>query len=505
MSGIVTLVGAGPGDPGLLTLDGKRAIMNAEVLVFDRLVSEEIIALSMSNTVMVDVGKQSGHHPVPQDEINALLITYALSGARVVRLKGGDGYLFGRGGEEAQALHDAGIPFRIVPGVTSALAAPAYAGIPVTHRDFASSVHIITAKGKRGSEHSLDFKTLARLQGTLVFMMGIGALPKIVEGLQDAGIDGAIPAAVIENGTTTAQRKVVATVSTLTDKAQARQIKSPAIIVVGAVCGLSDTLDWYEKLPLRGMRILVTRPASRASKLVEQLRLLGAQTIAMPCIQTTFKEHVQLPGNLHAFSWVVLTSPFGVQAMIMQLNMQKLDLRALAHCKFACIGDATARELKSYGIQADYIPEFFTSQALAEGLCEYITTGEHVLLLRAEQGAEILPTMLKKKGISFADIKTYETKWVMDSKVTEISEMLAAGKIDCITFTSASTVKSFVSQIARELYQGMRAICIGEITAQEARMHGFSCVTAEKATIDSMVACIRKEKNACMSNLDRED
>lgn len=498
-AGTVILVGAGPGDLGLLTLDGKHAIMHADVLIFDRLVRQDILALAPRHATLVNVGKQSGYHPVNQEQINELLVLHAQSGARVVRLKGGDGYLFGRGGEEAQALHDAGIPFRVIPGISSALAAPAYAGIPVTHRDFASSVHIITAKGKRDSSYTLDFDTLVKLEGTLVFLMGIAALPELMQGLLSAGMDGAMPAAVVENGTTATQRKVVASVATLADCARVQHIQSPAVIVVGRVCSLSSTLDWYTQLPLHSIRVLVTRPASRASSLSQQLRLRGADVISMPCIETTIREDARLPENLHVFTWVVLTSPFGVQAMHSTLIRENMDLRALSHCKFACIGDATARALRDYGICADFIPDSFTSEALAYGLCERIASTQQVLLLRAEQGSEVLPEILKQHAISFVDVKTYVTEFTENATASSVASMLSEGCMDYITFTSASTVKSFVSQMPYETYQGKRAVCIGDITAQEARKHGFSVIIAEKATIESMVACIEKESCICKS------
>ena len=280
--GKVILVGAGPGDPGLLTLKGQEALKKAEVVVYDRLVSPAILAMMPESAEKIDVGKEASHHKVPQWQINQILLDKALEGKTVVRLKGGDPFVFGRGGEELEGLAERGVAFEEVPGVTSAIAACAYAGIPVTHRDFCSSLHIITGHAKAGAELTIDFEALVRTRGTLVFLMGVTAMPKIVEGLLRAGMDPDTPAAMVESGTTPAQRRCDATLQTLPERAAAMGIHSPAIIVVGKVCALAKDFCWYDRLPLKGKRILVTRPRDRAGTLSEKLRALGADVTEYP-------------------------------------------------------------------------------------------------------------------------------------------------------------------------------------------------------------------------------
>lgn len=270
MTETVTLVGAGPGDAALLTLGGLAALKNADAVVYDRLVDDSILDLVPEGAARICVGKEQGHHPVPQDEINAILVRLAREGKRTVRLKGGDGFLFGRGGEECEYLRAHGVPFRVLPGVTSALAAPAFAGIPVTHRDFCSSVHIVTAHARAGKPLSIDFEALVRTKGTLVFLMGLASLEQVMHGLSDAGMPGDTPAAVIENGARGTQRKVIATVRDIAQEVRRREIKSPALIVVGRVCALSDTLDWWTPLPLHGKTVAVTRPQGRGNALVSR-------------------------------------------------------------------------------------------------------------------------------------------------------------------------------------------------------------------------------------------
>lgn len=285
MTETVTLVGAGPGGAELLTRGGGAALRQADAVVYDRLVDESILDLIPKGAERICVGKKMGHHPVPQDEINALLVRLARQGKRTVRLKGGDCYLFGRGGEECEYLKAHGVPFRVLPGVTSALAAPAFAGIPVTHRDFCSSVHIVTAHARAGKPLCIDFEALVRTGGTLVFLMGLTALRQVTDGLAAAGMSPDMPAAVIENGARGTQRKVVSTVCELADAVEKAGVHSPALIVVGRVCALSGTLDWWTALPLHGKTLAVTRPEGRNAGLVDGLRALGAEVIAAPCIE----------------------------------------------------------------------------------------------------------------------------------------------------------------------------------------------------------------------------
>lgn len=488
-TGNVILVGAGPGDPGLLTRKGLEAISQAEVVVFDRLVGPEILGLIPENAEKIDVGKQASNHPVPQYRINQILLEKALEGKRVVRLKGGDPFLFGRGGEELELLKEHGIPFQEVPGVTSALSVPAYAGIPVTHRDYCSSVHIITGHAKAGTELKIDFDALRRTKGTLVFLMGVTALPMICKGLLDSGMDGDMPAAVIERGTLPRQRKVVSTLAELPKAAEDAKIVSPAIIVVGRVCGLSDSFDWFDNLPLKGREIIVTRPAERNGSLCGKLSALGASVTAYPCIRTV--ERVNNPeldtaiGKLNDFRWLVFTSPAGPGIFFKHLRKQHMDARALAGLKIAAIGPKTAAEVEKFGVLADLVPETYDSDHLAQAMAGVEGS---VLLCRASEGSDALPRLFAEKGISFADIACYDTVYEAPNS-DSVKELVESGAI--VTFTSASTVRGFARSLPDADYSNIIGCCIGRQTAAEAEQYGIPVRIAEKATMDSLIECIK--------------
>ncbi|MDO4287020.1 MAG: uroporphyrinogen-III C-methyltransferase [Eubacteriales bacterium] len=495
--GHVTLVGAGPGDPGLLTVKGRQAILNADVVVYDRLVGPEILALMPSKAECIDVGKKSNHHPVPQWRINEILLEKAREGKRVVRLKGGDCFLFGRGGEELELLVENGIDFDVVPGVTSALAVPAYAGIPVTHRDFTSSVHIITGHAKAGSELDIDFDALVRHKGTLVFLMSVSSTPMILHRLMQAGMSADMPAAMIERGTLPGQRKVVATVGTLVQEMQKAGIESPAILIVGSVCALSDGFDWYDKLPLHGVTVAVTRPKQRAGTLTERLRRLGADVISYPCIETETiwpnMPVVEALASMEQYHWLVLTSPAGVDVLVQLLNAADMDMRSLAHMKVAVIGAGTAKKLKEHGLRADYIPAVYDSVHLAEGLIRLVQEGERVLMLRAEIGTPELPELLAQACVSFDDVPVYRTLYHSERR-EEMAAMLADGSIDYITFTSASTVHGFVESLPEGTNMtGFTALCIGPSTEKAAKAAGMHTITAANATIDAMLMTLQEE------------
>lgn len=488
-TGNVILVGAGPGDPGLLTRKGLEAISQAEVVVFDRLVGPEILGLIPENAEKIDVGKQASNHPVPQYRINQILLEKALEGKRVVRLKGGDPFLFGRGGEELELLKEHGIPFQEVPGVTSALSVPAYAGIPVTHRDYCSSVHIITGHAKAGTELKIDFDALRRTKGTLVFLMGVTALPMICKGLLDSGMDGDMPAAVIERGTLPRQRKVVSTLAELPKAAEDAKIVSPAIIVVGRVCGLSDSFDWFDNLPLKGREIIVTRPAERNGSLCGKLSALGASVTAYPCIRTV--ERVNNPeldtaiGKLNDYRWLVFTSPAGPGIFFKNLRKQHMDARALAGLKIAAIGPKTAAEVEKFGVLADLVPETYDSDHLAQAMAGVEGS---VLLCRASEGSDALPKLFADKGISFADIACYDTVYEAPNS-DSVKELVESGAI--VTFTSASTVRGFARSLPDADYSNIIGCCIGRQTAAEAEQYGIPVRIAEKATMDSLIECIK--------------
>ena len=494
MTGKVTLVGAGPGGRELLTLAGAAAIEKADAVVFDRLVNEDILGLIPETAVRVNVGKENNHHPVPQDQINEILVRLAKEGKNVVRLKGGDCYLFGRGGEECEYLLENGVPFQVIPGVTSALAAPAFAGIPVTHRDFCSSVHIITAHARAGKPLQIDFDSLVKAGGTLVFLMGLTALEQVMAGLLAAHIAPDMPAAVIENGTRGNQRKVVATVSDLAPQVRAAALKSPALIIVGKVCTLSDKLDWFTSLPLHGKTVVVTRPRERAGTLAARLRELGANVIEAPCIETVERENVQPLADALAqrHDWAVFTSPAGVHAAVHALAKLGRDLRALYGMKLAAIGRGTADALAGYGLTADLIPAQYDGEHLADALTAAMPQGGAALLLRAAAGGQILPEKLKAAGVYVTDVPLYDTEYSC-AKADELRAMLEAGTADVVTFTSMSTVEGFVQAVGAADYTGFTALCIGEQTAQAARKYHMNVKIAENATIDAMIACLLEE------------
>ena len=494
MTGKVTLVGAGPGGRELLTLAGAAAIEKADAVVFDRLVNEDILGLIPETAVRVNVGKENNHHPVPQDQINEILVRLAKEGKNVVRLKGGDCYLFGRGGEECEYLLENGVPFQVIPGVTSALAAPAFAGIPVTHRDFCSSVHIITAHARAGKPLQIDFDSLVKAGGTLVFLMGLTALEQVMAGLLAAHIAPDMPAAVIENGTRGNQRKVVATVSDLAPQVRAAALKSPALIIVGKVCTLSDKLDWFTSLPLHGKTVVVTRPRERAGTLAARLRELGANVIEAPCIETVERENVQPLADAlrQKHDWAVFTSPAGVHATVHALAKLGRDLRALYGMKLAAIGRGTADALAGYGLTADLIPAQYDGEHLADALTAAMPQGGAALLLRAAAGGQILPEKLKAAGMYVTDVPLYDTEYRC-AKADELRAMLEQGAVDVVTFTSMSTVEGFVQAVGVADYTGFTALCIGEQTAQAARKYGMKVRVAQNATIDAMIDQLKME------------
>lgn len=494
--GKVTLVGAGPSGLDLLTLRGFNALQNADVVVFDRLVEQDIIDIIPDKAEKIDVGKQNNHHPVPQEQINQILVGKAKENKNVVRLKGGDCFLFGRGGEECEYLLANNIPFEVVSGVTSAIAAPAYAGIPVTHRDFCSSVHIITAHAKAGKKLEIDFESLVKLKGTLVFLMGLSSINEVMQGLINSGMSKDMPAAVIENGTRLTQRKIVSDISNISQKVKDLSFKSPSIIVVGEVCTLSDSLDWFSKQPLYGQTVVVTRPKERIGTLSEKLRRLGANVIECPCIQTVNEVDTDKFNDAlkKQYDYVVLTSPAGVSAMIEALEKINKDLRVFYNCKFAVIGSGTAKELKKYGINADLMPEIYDSEHLGKLLADKLDSNSSVLILRAKGGSKELTTALERKGINFSDISTYITEYCCN-KSEMLREMIENSIVNVITFTSASTVIGFVNSINIDKYDNFTALCIGEQTAKKAEFYGMKTKIAKNATIDSMIAALLEENH----------
>ena len=500
MTGKVWLVGAGPSDPGLFTRKGEQILRNADVVVYDALVGQSILNMIPDTAKLINVGKRSNNHTMRQEQINQVLAEEAKTGAKVVRLKGGDPFLFGRGGEELELLIQENIPYEVVPGVTSALSVPAYNGIPVTHRDYCSSLHIITGHKRAGEEYDIDFEALVRTRGTLVFLMGVNALGDICQGLLDAGMDPEMPAALLMKGTTAKQRKIVATVSTLKEEVERQGAETPAIIVVGKVCRLSDKFEWYEKLPLAGKKILVTRPKELISVMSRKLREAGAEVLELPAIKTVPCEDqsglYRAFEQITSYQWIVFTSPTGVRIFFEEMEKKELDIRKLAGARLAVIGSGTAKELKKHGCYPDLMPEDFYGEALGKILAENCRPGDKVLIPRASKGNQEMIEIMKAAGdIQIDDIPTYDTTYTSSLLINE-KEEFENGNIDFAVFTSASTVEGF-AQAAKGLdYSKVKAVCIGRKTRAAADALGMITYMSEKPTMDSVV---EKVSELCQS------
>ena len=496
--GKVYLIGAGPGDPGLFTLKGKRCLEEADVVVYDYLANPRLLRYAKPNAELIYVGKQADQHTLPQEEIGRLLVARASQGKVVARLKGGDPFIFGRGGEEAEELAAAGIPFEVVPGVTSAVAAPAYAGIPLTHRDFTSTVAFVTGHEDPAKEEtSIAWDKIATGIGTLVFFMGVGQLPEIVAKLTRHGRSPLTPAAVIRWGTRAEQEVVTGTLADLADKC--RGMKPPALIVVGEVVALREKLRWFEALPLAGKRILITRAREQASSFAAVLEAAGAEVVEFPTITFTAPESWgpldAAIGRLREYRWVIFTSANGVRFFWQRLQAAGRDIRDLAGITVCAIGPATAAALHSLGIRADIVPTEFKAEALVEAIGTDDLRGSRVLLARAAESREVIPEELTRRGALVDVVPAYRT--VKGAPDTEgLRTMLRDGKIHAITFTSSSTVKHFldlVGEEARELLKSVVVASIGPITAETAARHGIvSHVVPENYTIPALADALVK-------------
>ena len=513
-TGKVWLAGAGPGDAGLLTIRTKELIEQADVIVYDALISTEIMSLIPAEKECIYVGKRSGNHAVCQEGINQILLEQAQAGKKVLRLKGGDPFVFGRGGEELELLVEHGVPFEIVPGITSAVAVAAYAGIPITHRDFTSSFHVITGHARKDGVSRIDYDALVKLQGTLVFLMGISSMPDICQGLLEAGIRPDMPAAVLERGTTSRQRNIVSDVAHLVEKAKEEKVQTPAIILVGEVCSLEKTFAWAKKRSLGGRQFLITRPKQNASELARRLRACGAQVLEVPAISTKpIEPNKELEVVLRqmqreeAFSgevierWLVFPSPIGVRTFFEQLLKLNRDVRSLytkgCTLKIAAIGSATKKELKNYGFLADVTPAVFDAKHLGEAIAKEAVTGSEVIIVRAKEGSKELIPPLEAAGLKVQDIATYETIYEVNEVLGEaVKSAFMQKEIDAVTFTSASTVRGFVEGFKDLNYADIQAVCIGEQTAAEARKYGMQIVIAREASMDSMMELILEKFGA---------
>lgn len=491
--GFVALVGAGPGEVGLLTFRAKEYIEKADVIVYDRLVSPDILDLIPKGIRKIDVGKDPGNHKVSQEEINNILLKEARKGNMVVRLKGGDPFLFGRGGEELELLFENNIPFEVVPGITSAISVPSYAGIPVTHRDFCSSVHIITGHQKKNEALKINYKALCEMEGTLVFLMGVASLKEIMEGLIKADMDKKTPAAIIENGTYPNQRMVTGTVENLYERAIMEKIKSPSVIVVGKVCQLADKYNWFMKRPLFGKKIIVTRPKISGNTLSTRLRSLGCKVYDYPCIEIQEIINNQILKKeincISDYSWMVFTSKNGVDIFFNYLLKENMDFRVLKDIKIAAVGFKTAQSLKEHGIIADFVPDIFDGENLAKGLLEKINKRDRILLIRALMGTEEIPNILGEEGIAFKDVPIYNTLFKNDN-AQYMKKLIEQDEIDLVTFTSGSTVEAFVKSMPEVDLSKVIGVCIGKKTALKAKEYGIRHFISDEATVASIISKI---------------
>ena len=497
--GKVFLVGAGPGDTGLITVRGKQLIDSADAVVYDALANSALLppgARETGRPELYYVGKRGGSKDsVTQDEINALLIKLAREGKRTVRLKGGDPFVFGRGSEEAQALNDASVTFEVIPGVTAGIAAAAYAGIPVTHRTLSTSVTFVTGhEDPAKPDTQTNWSALAKAGGTIVLYMGVKTLSGISDALIKGGMPGEIPAAAIQWATHPRQRTVVATLETIAAKAEEQNITAPVITVIGWSVVLRDELNWFEHRPLFGKRIVVTRATQQAPILSEKLRELGADAIEMPATQIARLDLGPLRNSIDRigdYDWLIFTSQNAVAIFWEQLLGRGRDSRALAGLKIAAVGPATAGALLEHGITVDVIPQRFVAEGLLEMLGERDdVSGSKVLYITAEGARDVLPSGLREMGAELAIIEAYRT--IPDGEgAATLARAIEAGKVDLATFTSASAVRGYIDAVGEDLALKVPAASIGPQTSDALREAGIEVETeAEESTIDGLVSAV---------------
>jgi uroporphyrinogen III methyltransferase/synthase len=500
--GKVYLVGAGPGDPKLITVRGLEAIRKADVVVYDRLATPRLLLHRRRDAKLVNVGKTKDKHLMKQEEINRLLVELALAGNVVTRLKGGDPSVFGRVGEEAELLAEHGVTFEIVPGVTSAIAAPAYAGIPVTHRDFTSSFAVVTGHEYPNKTYSaIDWDHLAKATGTMVFLMGIANLERICSELIACGKPRELPVALIRWGTWMEQETLTGTLATIAEQARQANFQSPAVIVVGEVVKLRDKLAWFERKPLFGRRILVTRARSQASELVDRIDELGGEPVEFPVIQLRAPTRPEAVRELDAalrtlssFDWVLFTSVNGVDYFFRRLIELSVDVRELAGVRIGAVGPKTAEALRQRGFIAEALPLQFQADALAAALQPLVQAGQRVLVPAADIAKDTLPNALREMELSVTEVDVYENVISLEGG-EEALELLRQRAIHVVTFTSSSTVTNLLKALELlgeeqplELLRGVQIACIGPVTAQTARDAGLAVThLAANATIDGLL------------------
>ncbi|MDR4503674.1 MAG: uroporphyrinogen-III C-methyltransferase [Candidatus Scalindua sp.] len=495
---IVYLVGAGPGDPGLITVKGMSCIKKADVVVYDYLVSKSLLKNARHDAEIIYVGKQGNKHTMEQEDINQLLVDKANENKTVTRLKGGDPYVFGRGGEEGIVLREHNIPFEVVPGITAAIATPAYAGIPVTHRSYTSTFGLITGHEDPTKDHSeIDWEKLSTGIGTLTFYMGIKNLPNIVKQLTRYGRPRNTPAAVIRWGTTTSQKTVVGTLADIVEKA--KDIKPPAITIVGEVVKLRDQLNWFETRPLFGKTIVVTRSRDQASEFSERLIDLGANVIEFPTISITGPEDFEPLDKeirrLDSTAWIIFTSVNGVDSFFQRIFDLGRDVRDLKGVKICAIGPATTERIKGFHVKIDCQPPKYVAESVVDVLKKVDDLkGKHILMPRADIARSYLPEELQKLGADVADVIAYKTV-IADSEDGTVLEQLKDGTIDIVTFTSSSTVRNFVQIIGKDNFDKIKEkvqfASIGPITTETAEDMDITLyIKADEYTIPGLVTAI---------------
>ncbi|MDO7785986.1 uroporphyrinogen-III C-methyltransferase [Desulforamulus aquiferis] len=497
--GIVYLVGAGPGDPGLITVKGLECIRKADVLVYDRLASPRLLSYARHGVERIYVGKSPDRHAMTQDEINHLLVDLARAGKVVTRLKGGDPFVFGRGGEEAELLVENGLPFEVVPGITSAISVPAYAGIPVTHRGYTSTLAIITGnEDPHKDDSSIAWDKLATGAGTLVFLMGMGNLPGICARLMEYGRAVDTPVALIRWGTRPEQRTITGTLADINEKAAQAGFKNPAVIVVGEVVRLRDKLAWFENRPLFGKRIIVTRSREQASVLSSAIEVLGGEAWEFPTIQIAPPEDMgpldKAIADVRSFRWVIFTSVNGVKMFFDRMLAKRKDIRDLTDVRLCAIGPRTKEELEKRGLMVDYVPGEYRAEEIVEGLKGKVLPGDRVLLPRADIARKLLPKALEEMGAQVEEVIAYHTI-LGDGDAAAIREGLVSGEINVVTFTSSSTVQNFVKLVGEEglqaLMENVVVASIGPITSRTARELGLRVdLEASEYTITGLVEAI---------------
>jgi uroporphyrinogen III methyltransferase/synthase len=497
--GKVYLVGAGPGDPQLITLKGIEALSKAEVIIYDYLASPKILDYAAEGAELIYAGKRGKEHTLSQEQIIDLIISKAQENKTVVRLKGGDPFVFGRGGEEGERIAMAGIELDIVPGITSAIAAPAYAGIPLTHREYTSTVAIITGHEDPAKPNSqIQWDKISTGIGTLVFLMGVENIPNIVQSLVAHGRSPDTPTAVIRWGTTSGQKTIVGNLGDIIQKVQVEKLRPPAILIVGEVVQLRDKLNWFEKKPLFGKKILVTRARDQASAFSELLEGYGAQVIQSPTIE------IHPPSNwsgidtaiekLESYDWIIFTSANGVDYFWQRLTFAGKDARVFKGLKVAAIGPPTAQALNNHGIMPDLIPDEYKAEGVVQALAADDLGGVRFLIPRAAEARETLPKELRKRGAGVELVEAYRTIRPTDNK-GEVINLLKAKGIDLITFTSSSTVKNLIEILPKGQWKGLltgvKIACIGPITARAAKDFSIDTdIIPEEYTIPAMAEAI---------------